>query len=79
MKNSELIIVALLVCAAFVVGFLNTTNSSPKLENSSTNSLLNIDASTTNEEQNLKIIKFDLETKTDSFEMDSIISDSLVN
>ena len=33
MKNSEMIITAVLVIGAFVIGFMKNTNSSPLLEN----------------------------------------------
>ena len=56
MKNSEMIITAVLVIGAFVIGFMKNTNSSPLLENTPKNTLLNIEASSTNEEQNLMMI-----------------------
>ena len=40
MKISEMIITAILVIGAFVIGFMKNTNSSPMLENTPTNTVL---------------------------------------
>jgi hypothetical protein len=85
MKISEIIITAILVIGAFVIGFLNNTNTSPDLSNSPTNTTINIESSSTNEEQNLMVIKFDLEESeememsVDSLVVDSISQDTLLN
>ena len=85
MKISEIIITAILVIGAFVIGFLNNTNTSPDLSNSPTNTTVNIESSATNEEQNLMVIKFDLEESeememsVDSLVVDSISQDTLLN
>ena len=85
MKISEIIITATLVIGAFVIGFLNNTNTSPDLSNSPTNTTINIESSATNEEQNLMVIKFDLEESeememsVDSLVVDSISQDTLLN
>ena len=73
MKNSEMIITAVLVIGAFVIGFMKNTNSSPLLENTPKNTLLNIEASSTNEEQNLMMIKFNLDNEVELIEISSLI------
>lgn len=80
MKISEIIITALLVIIAFFIGFVNNTNSSPKPAKSPTNSSLNINKSSTNEKQNLMMVKFDLEAEKskDTLALDSISLDSLM-
>ena len=77
MKISEMIISAILVIGAFVIGFMKNTNSSPMLENTPTNTVLNVEASSTNEEQNLMIMEFDLENEVEVIERDSLITDSI--
>ena len=77
MKNSEMIITAVLVIGAFVIGFMKNTNSSPLLENTPKNTLLNIEASSTNEEQNLMMIKFNLDNEVELIEISSLITDSI--
>lgn len=77
MKNSEMIITAVLVIGAFVIGFMKNTNSSPLLENTPKNTLLNIEASSTNEEQNLMMIKFNLDNEVELIETSSLITDSI--
>lgn len=77
MKISEMIITAILVIGAFIIGFMKNTNSSPMLENTPTNTVLNVEASSTNEEQNLMMIEFDLENEVEVIEMDSLITDSI--
>ena len=77
MKNSEMIITAILVIGAFVIGFMKNTNSSPLLENTPKNTLLNIEASSTNEEQNLMMIKFNLDNEVELIETSSLITDSI--
>ena len=77
MKNSEMIITAVLVIGAFVIGFMKNTNSSPILENTPTNTLLNVEASTTNEEQNLLMIKYNLDNEVELIEVSSLITDSI--
>jgi hypothetical protein len=77
MKISEIIITAILVIGAFIIGFMKNTNSSPMLENTPTNTVLNVEASSTNEEQNLMMIEFDLENEVEVIEMDSLITDSI--
>ena len=57
MKISEMIISAFLVIGAFIIGFMKNTNSSPMLENTPTNTVLNVEASSTNEEQNLMMME----------------------
>ena len=76
MKQGEIIITAILTILAFIFGFLNNTNSSPKLEHSPTNSTLDVIGSSTNEEQNLGMIAFDLE-KVENIETDSLVTDSI--
>ena len=65
-------ITAILVINAFVIGFMKNTNSSPILENTPTNTVFNLEASFTNEGQNLMIMKFDLENKVEIIELDSL-------
>ena len=77
MKNSEMIITAVLVIGAFVIGFMKNTNSSPLLENTPKNTLLNVEASSTNEEQNLMMIKFNLDNEVELIEVSSLITDSI--
>ena len=77
MKISEMIITAVLVLGAFVIGFMKNTNSSPMLENTPTNTILNVESSSTNEEQNLMIMEFDLENEVEVIEIDSLITDSM--
>jgi len=77
MKISEMIITAVLVIGAFVIGFMKNTNSSPMLENTPTNTILNIEASSTNEEQNLMMMKFELENEVEVIEKDSLITYSI--
>ena len=77
MKISEVIITAVLVIGAFVIGFIKNTNSSPMLENTPTNTALNVEASSTNEEQNLMMMEFDLENEVEVIEIDSLITDSI--
>ena len=77
MKISEMIITAVLVLGAFVIGFMKNTNSSPMLENTPTNTILNVESSSTNEEQNLIIMEFDLENEVEVIEIDSLITDSM--
>lgn len=77
MRISEMIITAVLVIGAFVIGFMKNTNSSPMLENTPTNTILNVEASSTNEEQNLMMMKFDLENEVEVIEIDSLITDSI--
>ena len=77
MKISEMIITAILVIGAFVIGFMKNTNSSPMLENTPTNTILNVEASSTNEEQNLMMMEFDLENEVEVIEIDSLITDSI--
>ena len=77
MKISEMIITAFLVIGAFVIGFMKNTNSSPMLENTPTNTVLNVESSSTNEEQNLMMMEFDLENEVEVIEIDSLITDSI--
>ena len=77
MKISEMIITAVLVIGAFVIGFMKNTNSSPMLENTPTNTVLNVESSSTNEEQNLMMMKFDLENEVEVIETVSLITDSI--
>ena len=77
MKISEMIITAFLVIGAFVIGFMKNTNSSPMLENTPTNTILNVESSSTNEEQNLMMMEFDLENEVEVIEIDSLITDSI--
>ena len=77
MKISEMIITAVLVISAFIIGFMKNTNSSPMLENTPTNTALNVEASSTNEEQNLMMMEFDLENEVEVIEIDSLITDSI--
>ena len=65
-------ITAILVTNAFVIGFMKNTNSSPILENTPTNTVFNLEASFTNEVQNLMIMKFDLMNKIEIIELDSL-------
>ena len=65
-------ITAILVINAFVIGFMKNTNSSPILENTSTNTVFNLEASFRNEGQNLMIMKFDLMNKVEIIELDSL-------
>lgn len=74
MKISEMIITAFLVIGAFVIGFMKNTNSSPMLENTPTNTVLNVESSSTNEEQNLMMMDFDLENEVEVIEIDSLIT-----
>jgi hypothetical protein len=77
MKISEMIITAVLVIGAFAIGFMKNTNSSPMLENTPTNTVLNVESSSTNEEQNLMMMEFDLENEVEVIEIDSLITDSM--
>lgn len=77
MKISEMIFTAVLVIGAFVIGFMKNTNSSPMLENTPTNTVLNVKSSSTNEEQNLMMMEFDLENEVEVIEIDSLITDSI--
>ena len=77
MKISEMIITAVLVIGAFVIGFMKNTNSSPMLKNTPTNTALNVEASSTNEEQNVMMMEFTLENEVEVIEIDSLISDSI--
>ena len=65
-------ITAIQVINAFVIGFMKNTNSSPILENTPTNTVFNLEASFTNEGQNLMIMKFDLVNKVEIIELDSL-------
>lgn len=65
-------ITAILVINAFVIGFMKNINSSPILENTPTNTVFNLEASFTNEGQNLMIMKFDLVNKVEIIELDSL-------
>ena len=56
---------------------MKNTNSSPLLENTPKNTLLNIEASSTNEEQNLMMIKFNLDNEVELIETSSLITDSI--
>ena len=78
MKISEMIISAFLVIGAFIIGFMKNTNSSPMLENTPTNTVLNVEASSTNEEQNLMMMEFDLDNEVEVIEIDSLITDSIL-
>ena len=42
-----------------------------------TNTVLNVEASSTNEEQNLMMMEFDLENEVEVIEIDSLITDSI--
>ena len=77
MKISEMIITTILVIGAFVIGFMKNTNSSPMLENTPTNTVLNLEASSTNEEQNLMMMKYDIDSEVEVIEIDSLITDSM--
>ena len=77
MKISEMIITAILEIGAIVIGFMKNTNSSPMLENTPTNTVLNVEASSTNEEQNLMMIKFNLDNEVELIEISSLITDSI--
>ena len=77
MKISEMIITAVLVIGAFVIGFMKNTNSSPMLVNTPTNTALNVEASSTNEEQNLIMMEFDLENEVEVIKIDSLNTDSI--
>ena len=72
-----MIITAVLVIGAFVIGFMKNTNSSPMLVNTPTNTALNVEASSTNEEQNLIMMEFDLENEVEVIEIDSLNTDSI--
>lgn len=77
MKQSEFIITAILVVAAFGFGFYNITNSAPEVNNSQMNTSVSIEASNTNEEVNLQMIPFVEETFEEEeviIEMDTTIS-----
>lgn len=78
MKQSELIITAVLVLAAFVFGFYNITNTAPTINNSQMNTSVSIESSNTNEEVNLQIIPYMTETIEEEviIEMDTSMSDS---
>ena len=76
MKISEMIITAILVIGAFVIGFMKNTNSSPMLENTPINTILNVKASSSNQEQNLMMMKFNLENEVEIIKIDSLITDS---
>ena len=65
-------ITAIQVINAFVIGFMKNINSSPILENTPTNTVFNLEASFTNEGQNLMIMKFDLVNKVEIIELDSL-------
>ena len=75
MKISEMIITAFLVIGAIVIGFMKNTNSSPMLQITPTNTVLNVEASSTNEEQNLMMMEFNLENEVEVIEIDSLITD----
>lgn len=77
MKFSEMIITSFLVIGAFIIGFMKNTNSSPILENTPTNTIINVAASSTNEEQNLMMIKFNLDNEVELIETSSLITDSI--
>ena len=77
MKIGEMIITAVLVIGAFVIGFMKNTNSSPMLENTPTNTVLNVESSSTNEEQNLMMMEFDLENEVEVIKIDSLNTDSI--
>ena len=78
MKQSEFIITAVLVLAAFVFGFYNITNTAPTINNSQMNTSVSIESSNTNEEVNLQIIPYMTETIEEEviIEMDTTMSDS---
>ena len=75
MKISEMIISAVLVIGAILIGFMKKTNSSPMLQITPTNNVLNVEASSTNEEQNLMMMEFNLENEVEVIEIDSLITD----
>ena len=75
MKISEMIIWAILVIGAILIGFMKNTNSSPMLQITPTNNVLNVEASSTNEEQNLMMMEFNLENEVEVIEIDSLITD----
>ena len=75
MKISEMIISIILVIGAILIGFMKNTNSSPILQITPTNNVLNVEASSTNEEQNLMMMEFDLENEVEVIEIDSLITD----
>ena len=75
MKISEMILTAVLVIGAIVIGFMKNTNSSPMLQITPTNTVLNVEASSTNEEQNLMMMEFNLENEVEVIEIDSLITD----
>ena len=77
MKISEMIITTILVIGAFVIGFIKNTNSSPMLENTPTNTILSVEASSTNKKQNLMMIEFDLQNEVEVIEIDYLITDSI--
>ena len=56
---------------------MKNTNSSPMLENTPTNTILNVKASSTNQEQNLMMVKFDLENEVEIIKIDSLITDPI--
>ncbi|MBL6657496.1 MAG: hypothetical protein ISR00_03100 [Flavobacteriales bacterium] len=58
MKQSEFIITAVLVLAAFGFGFYNITNSAPTVYNSQMNTSVSIESSNTNMEVNLQMNPF---------------------
>jgi hypothetical protein len=76
MKQSEFIITAVLVLAAFGLGFYNITNSTPTVNNTQMNASVSIEASSTNETVNLNMVPFVTETIEEDFytEMDTILS-----
>ena len=75
MKISEMIISIILVIGAILIGFMKNTNSSPILQITPTNNVLNVEASSTNEEQNLMMMEFNLENEFEVIEIDSLITD----
>ena len=70
-----MIIQAILVIGAILIGFMKNTNSSPMLQITPTNNVLNVEASSTNEEQNLMMMEFNLENEVEVIEIDSLITD----
>ena len=75
MKIIEMIISAVLVIGAILIGCMKKTNSSPILQITPTNNVLNVEASSTNEEQNLMMMEFNLENEVEVIEIDSLITD----
>ncbi len=71
-----MIITVALVIGAFVIGFMKNTNSSPILENTPKNTVLKVEASSNNQEQNLKMMAFDFENEVEIIESNSFITDS---